>query len=157
MKDISKEMQALIAKVAKNVEEEVMNSEINKALDLLLAAFNRYQEDERDGVDYIFDLSKQKDLKCMVEGGLSASEICDAWSTFRESDGIVTPFVRFGQNYTSLQFVGTRNDLKKGLIGALDDFLPYVFMYVCRCKEYQDFYEHFVTNNLDENHFCSIF
>ena len=44
----------------------------------VLDAYNRYQEDERGAVDYIFDLTNQSDLKCLVDNGLCATEIAAA-------------------------------------------------------------------------------
>ena len=48
-------------------------------LAIVLKAYNDFQESERDGVDYIFDLNNREDLKCCVEGGMTAQEICGLW------------------------------------------------------------------------------
>ena len=41
-----------------------------KNLSMLLGAFNQWQEDERSGVDYIFDINNKEDLKYLVDNGM---------------------------------------------------------------------------------------
>ena len=41
----------------------------------LLNAYNRWQEDEKDGVDYIFHIDKQDDLISCVNGGMTSEDI----------------------------------------------------------------------------------
>ena len=121
------------------------------ALDMVIDAYNRFQEDERDGVDYIFDITKQNDLKCMVDGGLNVTEIAWAWNKIKK-EGISSCF-HFGCNYGGLEALGTLADLKRNLISWLDEFLPYVIMYVTRCTEYQALYEHYITEYLERKDF----
>lgn len=48
----------------------------NKSVDAtLLNAYNRYQEDERDGTDYIFDLTKVDDIICLIKGGYTLEDL----------------------------------------------------------------------------------
>ena len=42
---------------------------------LVLDVYNKYQENERDGVDYIFDINKKEDLIACIKGGLTARMI----------------------------------------------------------------------------------
>ena len=123
----------------------------NGALDMVLNAYNRFQEDERDGVDYIFDITNQNDLGYMVEHGLTVTEIALACNKI-QNEGI-TSYFHFGCNYTTLHALGTLADLKLNLISWLDEFLPYVIMYVTRCTEYQALYEHYITEYLESKDF----
>ena len=131
------------------IAHDLRNDDTN--LDMVLNAYNRYQEDERDGADYIFDITNQNDLKCMVEGGLTVTEIAWAWNKI-QNEGI-TPCFHFGGCYTGLEALGTLADLKLSLISWLDEFLPYVIMYVTRCTEYQNLYEHYITEYLESKDF----
>ena len=123
----------------------------NGTLDMVLNAYNRFQEDERGGVDYIFNINNQNDLKCMVDGGLTASEI--AWALNKVQHSEFTSYFHFGCNYNGLYALGTLADLKRNLISWLDEFLPYVIMYVTRCTEYQALYEHYITEYLESKDF----
>lgn len=64
----------IIESVKRSITRDI-NRNDTKVIEMVLAAYNRYQEDERDGVDYLFDITNQNDLKCMVEGGLNVTEI----------------------------------------------------------------------------------
>ena len=121
------------------------------ALDMVIDAYNRFQEDERDGVDYIFDINNHNDLKCMVDRGVTASEIAEAWDKVQYSG--ITSYFHFGCNYEGLETLGTLADLKRNLISWLDVFLPFVIMYVTRCTEYQALYEHYITEYLERKDF----
>lgn len=96
----------------------------------VLNAYNRYQEDERDGADYIFDFNNPDDLKCMVSGGLTAQEI--AWGIeFAKQNGYL-PLYRFGDTTienVNLTAVGNRSDLIRLMDAYLDTIIPYVILY----------------------------
>ena len=51
---------------------------------LVLGAYNRFQEDERDGADYIFNINDVNDLKCCIDGGMSTCEISSIYNKLRE-------------------------------------------------------------------------
>lgn len=57
--------------IDKKLQGKLTEEEKKVALD----AYNRWEEDEHDGCDYIFDIEKTQDLKDCVEGGLTAVEI----------------------------------------------------------------------------------
>jgi hypothetical protein len=53
----------------------------DKALEMVLAAYNRMQDDERNGVDYIFDITNKEDLQYLVTNcGLCVKEIAYLWN-----------------------------------------------------------------------------
>ena len=58
-----------------NDTRNVYSFEGDMVLKMVLAAYNDFQEAERDGVDYIFDVENTDDLKCCIDGGMSAKEI----------------------------------------------------------------------------------
>lgn len=64
----------------------------------LINAYNTYQENERDGVDYIFDLFDQEDLATCVEGGLTANSISSMVFNF-ENSALHSQYFKFGCNY----------------------------------------------------------
>ena len=138
----------MVETMKRRIAHDLRNN-TNGVLNMVLNAYNRFQEDERGGVDYIFDLNNQNDLKCMVDGGLTASEI--AWALDKVQHSGFTSYFQLGCNHDGLRALGTLKDLKRYLISWLPIFIPYVLMYVTRCTEYQAIYEHYITEYLENN------
>lgn len=71
---------------------------INKLIDV----YNTYQEEERDGVDYIFDFHNKEDLCTCIKGGLTAEELAELVAKSLDNDGenYTTNFL-FGCNHES--------------------------------------------------------
>ena len=83
---------------------------------LVLDVYNEYQESERDGADYIFDLNKKEDLIVCIKGGLTARMVQELVNKL--DDGF-TQYFYFGYNYPtsiSIKFI----DLKLNLSYYLD-------------------------------------
>lgn len=137
----------IIESVKRSITRDI-NRNDTKVIEMVLAAYNRYQEDERNGVDYLFDITNQSDLKCMVEGGLNVAEIAWAWK--KVQDEHISTYFHFGCNYDGLSAAGNLNDLKRKLTSWLDEILPCVLKYVSRCEEYADIYEHYITEYLEK-------
>lgn len=113
---------------------------LSNCLSIVLAAYNRMQEDEFDGQDYIFDITNQNDLKFLVDRNMiTAKQIALAYNEI--------PFglFKFDDNGNILPAASSEKELIAQLLQNLDFIVPYVLMYVARCKEYQDFYEAFFT------------
>jgi hypothetical protein len=126
----------IIAFIKKNVEDDIRK---NGNLTIVLDAYNRMQEDEYDGFNYIFDLSKQKDLQYLVE-----KDMIDAYTI---AFVINNPNLYPNRLFT---FDGEKNKGMRGiesieclLLDNLELLIPFVLMYCCRCKEYNDFYERY--------------
>lgn len=92
---------------------------------LVLDVYNKYQESERDGADYIFDLNKKEDLIVCIKGGLTARMIQELVNNL--DDGF-TQYFYFGYNYPtpiSIKF----KDLKTNLYNYLDEIVDYIIAY----------------------------
>jgi hypothetical protein len=92
---------------------------------LVLDVYNEYQESERDGVDYIFDLNKKEDLIVCIKGGLTARMV---QKLVNKLDDGFTQYFYFGCNYPtpiSIQF----EDLKTNLYNYLDELVDYIIAY----------------------------
>jgi hypothetical protein len=95
---------------------------------LVLDVYNEYQESERDGVDYIFDLNKKEDLITCIKGGLTARMIQELGDNLDESDKHYTQYFYFGCNHPipiSILF----EDLKVNLYNYLDELVDYIVAY----------------------------
>lgn len=92
---------------------------------LVLDVYNKYQENERDGVDYIFDINKKEDLIVCIKGGLTARMIQELVDNL---DKHYTQYFYFGCNYPtpiSIKF----KDLKTNLYNYLDEIVEYIIAY----------------------------
>ena len=65
---------SIVEIMKRRIAHDLRYDNTNGVLDIVLNAYNRFQKDEIDGVDYIFDITIQNDLKCMVEGGLTVPD-----------------------------------------------------------------------------------
>lgn len=92
---------------------------------LVLDVYNEYQDSERDGVDYIFDLNKKEDLIVCIKGGITARMVQELVNKL--DDGF-TQYFYFGYNYPtpiSIKF----KDLKTNLYNYLDELVDYIVAY----------------------------
>lgn len=93
----------------------------------VLAAYNRFQEDERDGVDYLFDINNKDDVKCCLDGGLSVPDLAKAYFDYEAR--LFTPHFFFGVNHPKPSFIMGKEGLKKLLQNYLSDIIRYAFCY----------------------------
>ena len=110
---------------------------------LVLNAYNTYQEEEQDGVGYIFNINNPEDLKCCIEGGMTAKQV--AW-LYDQSQVNTTPFFYFGVNYEKPKPIANWEALIINLINWLDNILPCVLAYPYSLKSYEELYKACITN-----------
>ena len=120
--------------MAKHISENVFTKIVENAItnddgisiQLAIDAYNAYQENERDGVDYIFDLDDTHDLRTCISGGLTAKEIS---GLYNESlcEGF-TKFFMFGVNHTK-PIILTKYELKAALSGMAEEIITNMIMY----------------------------
>lgn len=136
----------ITAKIITAITRDVMHG---KNLDMLLGAFNEWQEDEQDGASYIFNINDKGNLKYLVDNDiLAATDI--AWVTQNCKNGL---FV-IGDDGTPVPIDDKR--LREWLINNAEDYVPYVIMYAARCGKdsaYAQVYEEYITQILE----CSEF
>lgn len=127
-------MKECLEKMAKHISENVFAKLVENAISnddginiqLAIDAYNSYQENERDGVDYIFDLDDTQDLRNCICGGLTAKEIS---GLYNESlcDGY-TKFFMFGVNHSKPVIV-TKYALKSVLLGMAEEIIANMILY----------------------------
>ena len=147
-------MEAIIKKLAESIESDLihdMNCEQtgDDTAILVLNAYNRYQEDERDRVDYIFDICKGEDLKCCIDGGMTAQQIaCLNEECTRTAKS--TPFFMFGQNHKQADVIPTWEQLKRVLCVSLHEVIMHMLAdpYV---DGYKELYKHCMTDYMWNN------
>ena len=141
-------MEEILNKMVEGIKTAIINDlkaypfKNNDVMNMVIAAYNRFQEDERDGVDYLFNINDKDDLKCCVEGGMNACEI--AW-LYGQSNINTTTLFYFGVNYESPQPIATWGEVKECMIGWLEEVLPCVIAYPT-IAEYEPIYTRYVTD-----------
>lgn len=141
------ELNPIIKKVVSVITNSLSKETNTMALGMLLKAYNRYQEDERDGVDYIFNQHNIDDMSYCLKGGMTAQEIADL---FNETFLKMTPYFYFGVNHKTPKPIKDYTELRAQIIANLEEIIKCVisFPYV---DEYQPIYRNFITPIMCEN------
>jgi hypothetical protein len=113
-------------------------------LDMFLKAYNRWQEDEHNGVDYIFNINNPDDLIDCIKGGLTADEIANFVNSIRGWANEIPNFL-FGSNH-HLQPL-CNGDIYNLIYNSLDDIVDCIVAYPW-VEEYRVIYVEVVTNRL---------
>jgi hypothetical protein len=111
----------------------------------VLMAYNQYQEDERFGVDYIFDLDNQEDLKTLVKCGVTAAEISRLYNDKENAD---SNYLYCGENHTNLRCLNM-NELFYQLTANMEEIVLCMLAYPY-IDGYTPLYQEFVTNYIVE-------
>lgn len=141
--DVSNLLEAVKAKAKAALEKH--DSFHETALNVVLRAYNTFQESERDGVDYIFNIDRKEDLSCCIEGGMTADEIAHIVNESQEK----TKYFYFGENHPVAELIASETQLVANLVAWLDDIIPVVMENVMFYESYRDFYAYFVSNLFD--------
>lgn len=147
-------METIIKKLAEIIESNLihdMNCEQigDDTAILVLNAYNRYQEDERDGVDYIFDIRKGEDLKCCIDGGMTAWEIASLNAECNQT-AKSTPYFMFGQNHKNAEVIPTWEQLKRVLGVSLHEVILQMLAYPS-VDGYKELYGYCVSDYMFNN------
>lgn len=114
---------------------------------VLLNAYNAWQEDERDGVDYIFNITNKDDVKCCLDGGMEMSEVVSIYNKWKNG---TTPYFMFGRNHKDAEIFYNPSNFVHQLISSVEDFLPYVITYPYANEAYQKMYSLYITNWIED-------
>lgn len=114
------------------------------SLNMYLKAYNRWQEDEHNGVDYIFNIINPDDLIDCIKGDLTADEIAK-FVNGTKGFANTTPYFLFGCNH-NLQPL-CNGDIYNLIYNNLDDIVDCIVAYPW-VEEYKVIYVEVVTNRL---------
>lgn len=124
---------------------EFKNFVASDKTNLLLDLYNTYQEDERNGVDYLFCLSKTDDVICCLKGGLALTELSDL--VIENEDPQKTTLFYFGENHTQNIHLLTIKEFEAQLHGYVEEMAEAIVTYPW-VEAYKYFYTKFVSNEL---------
>ena len=145
---MEKTIETMVAKISSEIVKDTRNvysAEGDSILKMVLAAYNDYQESQRDGVDYIFDVENTDDLKCCIEGGMTAKEIC---GLYLGSQSQHLRYFYFGCNYPTPKPIANWDALRLTLVAWLPDLISNVIAYPFAYESYRQLYVKYVTNNI---------
>lgn len=147
MKDMKAVFNTIVAieRVEKCVVDDIkkdFNENNEKAIRIFINAYNEWQENEKDGVDYIFNINNQNDLECVVKGGMTAKEIAEL--TKSSSNG----FFFFGCNYPTPKAIGDEETLKNVLLAYAYEVVEFVLAYPF-APNAQQLYQQYITNYIN--------
>lgn len=137
-----KNFENLVKTIATEIGKDMLISKKIESILLFLKAYNRFQEDERDGADYIFNLNEKDDLMICIDGGLKLNDIVSL------AQQKATYFM-FGVNHTEPLPIKTMEELASILYAHANEVVTYALAYVTRCEEYQALYEEYVTSRIE--------
>ena len=141
---LSKSLRLIEAFITEQVKTEFRGN-YQKSMGIVLAAYNRMQDDERGGVDYIFNIYNDADMNHLI-----SHSMMDAHGVaFVVNNPNKFPNGHFtfdGEKNCGMKEIGNMAEL---LLNSLDILIPYVLLYITRCKEYQEFYEHFFVDAVE--------
>ena len=138
-------IKSLINEIKKNIVNDIENNGV--LFKAAIAAYNTYQEEERDGVEYLFDLNNKEDLKCCIDGGMSAKDIHHLYEEYKKNK---TPMFFFGVNHYKPVLVDTWKGVNKVITDCLDDVLPCMLAYH-DTKGYKELYGICVSDYMKAN------
>lgn len=149
---------SLIDAVSNAIADDLMNSNAEKRNELLtklLKANNDYENDERDGIDYIYDINNSEDLRLLLKNEfLDAKEISVIWTAY--SNGLSTQYFYFGYDYSnittkaSIVKIKSLDDLCNIILGNIEGVVRCIIAYPYAYKSYEDLYVEYVTNIISD-------
>lgn len=99
-----------------------------------IKAYNHYQENECDGVGYLFNIEDKEDVKVCLEGGMTPKEFYALYTEYKKGK---TPFFLFGVNHPKAELLASYQEIRQliaenigGILDVVIDF-PYVKEYEC--------------------------
>ena len=110
----------------------------------ILAAYNRYQEDEENGVNYLFNINDKGDVITVLDGGMAVWEFNVLYMKCHEQSCVM---FLYGENYPQPKIVCDPAAFIKG------NLLPLAACIVAypHVSEYQKLYSRYITDIMLEH------
>jgi hypothetical protein len=103
---MKKEFIALVSVASEKFKEIIKTAFTqtdNKTLHLCINAYNTYQENERNSVDYLFNAKDKNDVITCLNGGLTLQELYRIYGSKQAFKKEITSFFMFGCNHPTIK------------------------------------------------------
>lgn len=137
-------LEKLIEKLSADIKFDIIRGD-KDTIAMMLDAYNDYQESERDGVDYIFDLENKDEIISLLKQGMTLDELSELMCGFREKKH--AKYFFFGCNHIKPEPIKDEKQLTSILSDTeyvVADIIKYPYAY----KSYENVYKEYVTNSL---------
>ena len=112
-------------------------------LNTMLEAYNMWQEDTHDGVDYIFNINNKKDVICILQDdNMQVRDISSLYINQFNSNG--TPYFRYGQNYEKPKVFTSMESLKEQLIDNTEWVITHLFLFANNTDIYHKLFNMYI-------------
>lgn len=134
LKILVKELADMIRKDLKSLKDET--------IELVLRAYNDYEECERDSADYIFSIEINEDIIDCLKGGMSIDEVVYLRNCYNNNE--TTEYFMFGHNHEKPSQIMDKEQLAS-IIGFNDELFEGIIKYPYAFKSYEDVYRKYIT------------
>ena len=148
-----KNMNNFVAEISNLMWTDMVNTDdrnvANNTFNVLITAYNNWQEVEHCAVDYLFSLNKADDLICCIQGGLTAIEITQMCNK-ASSDINASDYFLFGENYSMPKLL-TNEQLASIINANLTKVITFVLHYGCESntEEFRFIYNNYIAHRFD--------
>ena len=85
------------ARIFSTLVEKAFHENDENCFNMCIKAYNTYQENEKDGVDYLFDLRNANDIITCLNGGLTTKELFALANSYKNYN--ISSMFMFGCNH----------------------------------------------------------
>jgi hypothetical protein len=142
MKQAIYDLASNITTLLSNFIETSFNENRTDYILKIINVYNRYQEDEKDGVDYLFNIDNKEDVITCLKGGMDLNELVKLHKQKNNS----SKWFLFGQNHLK-PFIVCYSVLKHYLLSYANEIAKCIIAYPW-VEEYRALYVEWVTNDL---------
>lgn len=140
LRTLVKELADMVRKDLKSIKDET--------IELVLRAYNDYEESERDSADYIFSIESNEDVITCLQGGMGIDEVVYLRNCY--SNNGTTEYFMFGHNHEEPSQIRDTEQLV-GIIGSNDELFEDIIKYPYAFKSYEDVYRAYITDTMLDN------
>ena len=117
----------------------------------MLEAYNLWQEDTHDGVDYIFNINNKDDVIYLLQNdkNIQVRDISSLYINQYNNNG--TPYFRYGQNYEyHPKVLMSMKQLKTQLIDNAEWVITHLFLFANNTDTYHKIFNMYIGNLFGE-------
>ena len=160
MENINTEIKETTLKLIKLVSNAIVEDlkdnsssvlDVDDIIGTMLEAYNMWQEDTHDGVDYIFNINNKDDVIYLLQNckNIQVRDISSLYINQYNNNG--TPYFRYGQNYEyHPKVLMSMKQLKTQLIDNAEWAITHLFLFANNTDTYHKIFNMYIGNLFGE-------